>query len=66
MQTYLDLYELAERLGLKAETIVSNAKHAPWRLPLRAQLADPRMLRWHITEVERWMATVSAPSGPRS
>jgi predicted DNA-binding transcriptional regulator AlpA len=61
MQTYLDVHELAERLGLKVETIVRNAKQAPWRLPPRAQLVDPRMLRWNVTEVERWIATVSVP-----
>jgi hypothetical protein len=49
MQTFFDVYELAERLGLKAETIVRNAKHSLWRLPLRARLADRRMLRWHVT-----------------
>jgi predicted DNA-binding transcriptional regulator AlpA len=57
MQTYLDIHELAERLGLKPETIARNARHAPWRLPPRADLRERRMLRWHATEVERWMAT---------
>jgi hypothetical protein len=60
MQTYLDLYQLAERLGLKTETIVRNAKHAPWRLPPRAQLADRRMLRWHVTVFTRGLKRACA------
>ena len=60
MQIYLDVHELAGRLGLKAATIVRNAKHAPWRLPPRAQLADHRMTRWRTAEVELWLTTRGA------
>lgn len=51
---HLDIYELAELLGKKPETIGKNMRSNPRRMPPRMHIPGTRMLRWRAAEVEWW------------
>lgn len=55
MTNYLDIFELAELLGKRPETIRRNLKSKPWAVPPRMHIPSTRMLRWRKTEVESWL-----------
>lgn len=55
MTIYLDIYELAELLGQRPETIQKNMKSRPWCVPPRMHIPGTRMLRWRKAEVETWL-----------
>lgn len=55
MSTYLDLWELAERLELQPGTIMHRLRKCPWNVPPRAQVTEEELLRWKTTEVELWL-----------
>jgi len=53
--TYLDIDELAQRLGQSPRTIKRNLKNNPRAVPPRMHLPNSRMLRWRTAEVENWI-----------
>lgn len=55
MTKYLDIDELAELLGQRAETIRKKLRVAPYALPPKMHIPGSKMLRWRAHEVERWL-----------
>lgn len=55
MTNYLDIYELAELLEKRPETIRKNLKSRPWTVPPRMHIPGTRILRWRKHEVEAWL-----------
>lgn len=55
MTNYLDIYELAELLGKRPETIRRNLKRRPWAVPPKMHIPETNMLRWKRADVEVWI-----------
>lgn len=55
MTAYLDIDELAERLGQSVRALRSNMRTAPHKVPPRMHIPGGKMLRWRTTEVKSWM-----------
>lgn len=56
MQPLLDLGQLAEILGRSPETIKKDLKRNPLAVPPRLHIPGTRLLRWHLSDVEAWLA----------
>ncbi len=52
---YLDIFEVAEVLGVTPETVRKNMKRRPWLVPMNMHIPGTRMLRWRIVDVEAWL-----------
>ena len=56
MNKLLDLFELAEVLGRRPETIKKDLKRNPGAVPPRIHLPGTRLLRWRPADVDAWLA----------
>jgi predicted DNA-binding transcriptional regulator AlpA len=52
---YLDIDELAERLGQRPRTIRQKLARNPQAMPPRMHLPGSALLRWRAHEVENWI-----------
>lgn len=55
MSKLLDLQELARLLRRSPETIKRDLRRNPSAVPPRLTLPGTRLLRWRVTDVERWL-----------
>lgn len=55
MTNYLDIEDLAELLGIRADTVRKKLRVAPQALPPKMYIPGSKMLRWRTREVENWL-----------